>query len=291
MWLPVLVGLALAGPDAETDPATLPQPGIGALPPEVLGVASAVRDRPLPERMAAISEVLLGRPYVNDPMGEGGGHDPDPFARYDAFDCLTYAEEVLALSLAGDPAHAAAVRDDLRYDGEPSYAHRRHFMELQWVPAAVERGWLVDTTATLGPVRHLEKVVDQATWDAWGPRSRFPIDDEAMPSGTMALDVLTLDDALAAVDRIPPGSLVLTVREDRVGVPIWTTHVGFVVPTDDGLRLRHATKLGSGGTRDQSLAWYLDHIRSYRWKVAGITVLTPIEAGPRRSRLPPGTEG
>ena len=283
LWV---LATALAGPGAETDPSTLPQPTIGAIPHEVLSVARSVHDQPLPERMAAVSEVLLGRPYVNDPMGEGGGHDADPLARYDAFDCLTYTEEVLALSMAGDPAHAASVRSSMRYDGAPSYASRRHFMELQWVPGVLRDGWLRDTTADYGAVRQLKKTVDQHTWDGWGPRKRFPIADERMPSGEMTLDVLPLETAIAVADEIRPGSIVLTVREDRAGVPIWTTHVGFVVPTASGTRMRHATKLGSGGTKEHGVRWYLEHIRSYRWKVAGITILEPQAYGPRLSRLP-----
>jgi hypothetical protein len=103
----------------------------------------------------------------------------------------------------------------------------------------------------------------------------------------MTLDVLPLEQAIEAAERIAPGSIVLTVREDRAGVPIWTTHVGMVVPTDEGPRMRHATKLGSGGTKDHSVRWYLEHIRSYRWKVAGVTILEPLEPGPRLSLLPP----
>src|SRR5262245_55177664 len=121
-----------AEPD-EAAPGALRTPSIGApIPAEVLAVATAVRNRPLPERMGAVSSALLGRPYVSDPMGEGVLPDADPFARYDAFDCLTFAEEVLALTLAPDPVHAAEVRASLRYGDEPrDYVHRRHFMELQ----------------------------------------------------------------------------------------------------------------------------------------------------------------
>ena len=273
---------SLAGPGAETPAEALPQPAVGAIPDEVVQAALDARDLPLPERMEAISRVLMGRPYVADPMGEGEGYDPDPIARYDAFDCLTFTEEVLALSLAGDPAHAGPIRAALRYDdGEIDYVHRRHFMELQWIPSVLRDGWVRDTTADYGEVIHMEKSVDAATWAGWGPRVRFHHTDDQLPVGTMALDVLPLDQAIEAADRIRPGSIILTVREDRAGVPIWTTHVGFVVHTDDGLRLRHATKLGSGGTKEHSLRWYLEHIRSYRWKVAGITVLEPVEPGPR----------
>lgn len=281
-WLALAIGLAWGGPEGETPHEALPQPDIGTLPSEVLQAARAAAGLSLPERMERVSAVLMGRPYVNDPMGEGVAPDADPIARYDAFDCLTFAEEVLALSMSPDPAHAADVRRALRYDdGEVAYAKRRHFMELQWIPAVVRDGWLIDSTASYGEVIHLEKQVDAALWRGWAPRSRFPLSDEELPQGTMALDVLPLETAIQVVDDIRPGSLILTVRTDKPGVPIWTTHVGFVVPTERGLRLRHATKLGSGGTREQDLRWYLEHIRSYRWKVAGIAILEPVDFGPR----------
>ena len=284
-WL-LALSVAVAGPGAETDPATLPQPTVGSVPDDVLAAAEATRGQPLAERMEAISSVLLGRPYVADPMGEGQGVDLDPVARYDAFDCLTFTEEVLALSLAGDPSHAAPIRAALRYDdGTVDYVKRRHFMELQWVPAVLRDGWLSDTTAEYGSVLHMEKAVDDATWSGWPARKRFHHTDAQLPSGTMSLDVLPLETAIQMADQIRPGSIILTVREDRAGVPIWTTHVGFVVHTEQGVRMRHATKLGSGGTKEHGLRWYLEHIRSYRWRVAGITILEPQELGPRRAGL------
>lgn len=271
-------------------PAAEASPELGVIPEPILELARSVSDRPLPERMGAISGALLGRPYVSDPLGEGSGVDPDPIARYDAFDCLTFTEEVLALSMAGDPAHAAQIRRDLRYGvGHPiDYVHRRHFMELQWIPGVVEDGFLRITTSEYGPVQVLHKEVDANTWKWWRSRSKFAHTDEQLPSGTMHLEVLDLDTALAAADRIRPGSVILTVREDRPGVPLWVTHVSLVVPTEGGgSTMRHATKIGSGGTRDHGLAWYIEHLESYvNWKVAGIAVLEPVELGPRRPAAP-----
>jgi hypothetical protein len=259
--------------------------GIGSIPPEVLAVAEAARGKALPERVGDISAALLARPYVSDPMGEGTAPDADPLARYDAFDCLTFAEEVLALAMAGDPAHAAEIRSSLRYgEGVPrDYVHRRHFMELQWIPGVVAEGWLRDTTREYGEVVTLDKEVTAATWRGWGARKNFAHRDEELPVGRMHLDVLGLDAARAAADRIRPGSVILTVRVDRPGVPLWVTHVSLVVPgPDGGTTMRHATKIGSGGTRDHGLGWYVDHLRTYRnWPVLGIAILEPVEQGPR----------
>lgn len=294
-------GLALAAPELFEDgdpPATgepaateaAPPPtgwaGLGLIPPEVAAAARDAASLPLPDRMAAISRTLLGRPYLADPLGEGAPPDADPLVRYDVFDCLTFVEEVLALSLAGDPNHAGAVRNALRYgDAPPSYATRRHFMELQWIPGNVAAGWLRDTTASYGEVVHLERDWTAADWANWAGRSKFHHTDAELPVGRMALDVLPLATARAVADRIAPGSILLTVRSDQPWKPLWITHVGFVFAGEDGKPIvRHATKLGSGGTRDHTLAAYLDKVEAYpNWPVLGVAVLEPLDAGPRRT--------
>ncbi len=265
-------------------PAT---PPLGALPDALRDGAERSLDLPLPARMKAVSEPLLGLPYLVDPLGEGSGHDPDPLARYDAFDCLTFVEEVLALALAGDPVHAAPIRLGLRYDGSPSYADRHHFMELQWIPSAIADGWLRDATGDYGATVRFEREVTDSLWRNWSGRAAFALTDEQLPTGLMGLDVLPLDEAIAAADRLRPGSIVLTVREDRPWVPLWITHLGIVIEHDGARLFRHASRMKSGPvTRDNRLRPYLELLGSYKnWKTAGVVVLEPIEFGPRRSRL------
>jgi hypothetical protein len=99
----------------------------------------------------------------------------------------------------------------------------------------------------------------------------------------MRLDVLTLDEAARVAEAVRPGSLVLTVRVDRAGVPLWVTHVSLLVAGPDGQAvIRHATKIGDGGTRDHGFRWYLDHLRTYdKWDVLGVSILEPVEQAPR----------
>lgn len=289
--LALALDLARAEPAGADTGAELPNPPppVGAAPSAVLEVALAARELDLSGRIEAISGALLHVPYVSDPLGEGVLPDADPLVRYDAFDCLTYAEEVLALALAPDPSHAARVRLDLRYGGDaPTYANRHHFMELQWLPSAVARGWLRETTAEYGPVVVFEREVTPATWAAWGGRRRFAMPDEALPVGPMRLEYLTLETALEAVDRIRPGSVIMTVREDRPWVPIWISHVGFAVSGPEPT-IRHATNMRSAmETRDHGLAWYLRHLMTYKnWKAVGIAIYEPIDPAPRATAARP----
>ncbi len=278
----VLLGAAFEVGDAEL--GIRGPGGVGEMPIEVSEAAAAAAMLPLPERMRAVSEALLAQPYLLDPLGEGQGIDGDPLARYDAFDCLTFLEETLALALSADPAGAGRVRKELRYgDGPVSYETRHHFMEMQWIPANEKRGFIRKTTGDYGEKTiRLSKTVTLDTWSRWARRHLFPLKDADLPMGPMSLDVLPLDAALRVVDEIRPGTLVFTVRSDRGGVPIWISHVGFTVPADSPT-VRHATKMGSDRSRDHSLSWYLEHLKTYKnWTALGVSLYEPVEQGPRR---------
>jgi hypothetical protein len=97
------VGIATADPGAVEDgaasagltvlpipPLPLGPPPTGALPAAIRDAAIRSRHLPIGARMREVSAPMLGRPYAFDPLGEGTGIDPDPLARYDAYDCLTF---------------------------------------------------------------------------------------------------------------------------------------------------------------------------------------------------------
>ncbi len=261
----------------------------GVIPAELVDVAREVSALPLGERMERVSRPMLGKPYLVDAVGEGVLPDVDPPARYDVYDCLTFVEEVLALAMPADPLAAPMIRNQLRYtDGQPAYENRRHFMLEQWIPENLASGWLKDITAEFGETHLLHKEVTAQTWSAWKHRRKFLLPDDALPTGGYTLPLLSLDAAIEAAERIPPGALILTVRRSKSYIPIVVTHIGFVVPSDSEARMRHATKMGKRVVRDERLAWYFDHVRWYDWwQVEGISILMPQELGPRKSRLTP----
>ena len=85
------------------------------IPSDIRQAVVSSKNDQIGQRMSEISEAFIGIPYVLDPMGESVGIDVDPIIRYDAFDCLTYVEEVLALSLSFSPESASMLRQQLRY--------------------------------------------------------------------------------------------------------------------------------------------------------------------------------
>lgn len=281
----VRVAVADAAAARRAPPQVVPERW--TLPVAVLDRIRAAATRPVGERLAIATQPFLGLPYRNDAAGEGEGVDPDPPARYDVFDCLTFVEEMYGVVLAGDPVHAPLIRDALRYEGAVRYENRRHFMEAMWVPSAIRQGLFEDITPRLGPARTLTKNVTRDTWLGWGRRRLFKIPDDHLPVGTWTLNYLDLAAAEAAVAKIPAGALILTLRVDRGWIPVVTTHVSMVIAGESEPMMRHATRMGNQKVRDDRLGWYVHHLRDYvNWPALGITVLQPREQGPRISALP-----
>lgn len=283
-------------------PLTELRPGVRFIPerwtiPEAtLSAVRAIQTATIGRRMEAASRGWLGLPYLNEAAGEDDADDPDPPARYDSFDCLTFVEEVLGLTLAGDPLHAPSVRDALRYKNagprpawRRSYDERRHFMEAEWLPDAVRDGLLVDITDRVGPARQLVHVVTTKTWQNWRHTRFFHLPPALYPVGPWTMQYLDLPTAAASVQNIPPGALVLTMRQPQTWAPIVITHVSLVVQDESGkVHMRHATRMGSQKVRDDDLTWYVNHLNDYvKWPSLGIAVYLPREQGPRISALTP----
>ena len=254
---------------------------------EEAALMESLRDASIGERVRAHSESWLGLPYLDGGFGEGGGVDPDPMIRRDAFDCLTLVEEVLALSLATDPAGVHAIRMGLRYrnGGPATYENRRHFMLAEWIPGTIEEGWMEEITSNYEGAERMHWEVSSDTWAGWSKRHLFPLADTRLPVGAEEFWYLPIDAALAAVNDIPPGTVVFTLRQPFAHLPIAITHVGIVVDTGQPT-LRHATKIGDDMVKDHPLEWYIDHLRTYvNWPAAGVILLAPREIGPRRLRF------
>jgi hypothetical protein len=237
------------------------------------------RQQELHERIDVISKSLLGRDYRLDPMGEGVAPDDDPIVQYEAFDCLTYVEEVLSLALSDDTLSVDTLRQNLRYQSNVvTYAKRNHFMELQWIPSAIRQGYLKDITMTIGKTVPVTTDVTASTWARWRHRNRFSLTEAQRPVGTFSLQVLPLAEAMLAVDQFPAGSIVLSVHTPRTNTPTLVSHLGFVVP---GTRptLRHASTLGSKKVQDTPLYTHLRRLQTayHVWPMLGVVILMPQE--------------
>jgi hypothetical protein len=214
----------------------------------------------LPRRVEAVSELFLGTPYKLDALGEGpdGEFDRDPLIRFDAFDCTTFVETVMALSLESDLESAARTLQKIRYkDGQIGYATRNHITELDWVPNNVRAGYLRDITSEVAGRDAIEmsKTVSKRDWlrksmvsfegqfseeekrrllpklQALGERFR---DERA------TLTVLPVHALPRAMARIPSGTIANLVRADQPGEESIVSHQVLLIKKNDGWCVRHA---------------------------------------------------
>lgn len=237
--------------------------------------------KPIGLRMEYITRPLLQTPYLLDGIGEEQYPDTDPIVRYDAFDCLSFIEEAIALSLGDTEEEVDFVRKELRYgNGDISYTNRNHFMESQWIPNAIAKGYLVDITHNVGETHIVSKTLTQHNWERWKSRPKFALDIGQFPVGTTKFGVLSLDVAIQSISTFPEGALLVIVRQNNPYNPVWITHLGFVVRSETNpkdVKIRHATKMSSGGVKEHNLLWYFEHIRLYSGPMEGILVLMPQE--------------
>lgn len=224
-------------------------------------------------RMLAASERFLGARYQLSPLGEGRGRDSDPLMRFDAFDCLTLVEQVMALAIAPTWEDVPQTLLRIRYDGDAVWEKRKHIMEAQWLPLNVRAGFLEDITAEVagGTAVEERKVLGDAAWaSAQGKKLALPAGAE--PRGAFLLEESRPEQAALRLRRAPSGSIVVVVRADRPNSVTRVTHVGLLVQTPQGPVLRHASK-SYRRVADEPLAHFLKrNLEFAQWTVSGLSV-------------------
>ena len=238
----------------------------------------ALKQQPLPLRLAAASERFLGTPYLLSPLGEGEGHDPDPLVRFDAVDCVTMVEEAMALSLAPDDSQLVPVLSRIRYAGEPAWSGRNHIMEAQWLPQNLAKGLVRDVTRRYGgeQTRRVVKTLSAKSWRQKSARG-LALEPASQPLGAFALDIIPARQALAALASAPSGLIVVVVRADKPSLVTRVSHVGVLVQGPKGPVLRHASRTFKK-VIDEPLAHYLARNLDFAaWTIEGLALFEPLE--------------
>ena len=190
-------------------------------------------------RVLALTDALLGRPYLAFTL-VGGPDEPEQMvSRLDGFDCVTFVESVWALAWSRHPDDYERHLRALRYkDGQVAWLNRNHFMNL-WIARNVlaERAepLLRDAYVQTGELRSLSAL------------PHYPV--QAWNVGYVPSSAL---DVLAAHAR--PGDLVGFVSNKP---NLDTFHVGLLVPDEEGgVAVRHAGR-SAGHVLHQQLADFL----------------------------------
>ena len=244
----------------------------------------------LAQRVEAVSELFLGVPYKLGSLGEGpdGEFDRDPLIRFDAFDCTTFVETVMALSLDSDLESAMRTLQKIRYkDGQIGYAARNHFIELDWVPNNVRAGYLHDITSDVAG-RNAVKVRKTISKRRWYLRkSRVSIEggftEDAkkplalklqhlgshFPDQRATLTVLPLKALPLALANIPSGTIANLVHASQRYKETIVSHQVFLIKKSDGWYVRHAA---SDKTVEDDPIDILARYKDSRWPLVGLNL-------------------
>ncbi len=231
------------------------------------------------EKIEYYSEQFLGAKYGKDPLGEGvvnrnlakgdisANYDRDPLYRFDKFDCMTFVETVVALSISNDFISFKQNMSRIRYkDGEASFLNRNHFMALDWIPN--NSNFIEDVTDSISTYTPsvLMRDIDKKKW--FKKNHGFDLDYILELASISYIPINKVN-----YDAIPSGSIINVVRpltnvKKSIGTNILVFHTGFAVRKDGELYFRHASSK-RGMIVDERLKDYLSQYRN----VDGINVL------------------
>lgn len=171
---------------------------------------------------------FLGKPYCNSPLGEGAPPDDDPLIRFDAFDCTTFVETVLANGNLDK-------LNKIRYkNAKVDFFARNHFVETDWLKNNAELMENVSSKYAKTAIRTVE--IDKENWFKHVHGLTYHV-----PPQTADIEYIPYE----YVSELNPKNtmVVLFVADnpkirDKIGTDLAITHMGLWLP--NGM-LRHAS--------------------------------------------------
>jgi Protein of unknown function (DUF1460) len=207
-------------------------------------------------RIEILSRHFLGHPYQTKPL-IGSAETPEAFTvSLDAFDCVTYIETILALSLAANSDEFEEWLRKIRYeDGHIAWERRNHYMT----------GWL-RSNLRAGAVRRLPL-----------PDIRVRVKERTLNGVPGLRPIRTRFTCVPkpSIPRLAPhletGDLIF-FASTRKHLDVF--HCGIIVRNHARLLVRHASR-SRGGVVEQKLNDFLKENR-----MAGVIIARPKERLP-----------
>lgn len=248
------------------------------------------KNRPtdITSRVDFFSQLFLDKPYLAGAQGEGvqGEFDQSPLYRFDQFDCVTYVNNVLALTFSNnlDEFKKNILRLNY-YHADPTYENRFHFMSIDWNPQNQRNGFLKDMTTQISNiVAYAEGDIDKPNWflhrDEQDIKLIHPISQNEIKKQVARLrhfshqfqkewvrlpylPLTLLLDHEDNLNHIPHGSVIEIVRpnwdlREKIGTRLHVSHVGFAIRQGNELYFRHA----SSEQKKVTSVLLIDYLRS-----------------------------
>jgi hypothetical protein len=219
------------------------------------------RSDSMPEQIATQSARFLGKPYLLHPL------DEKTLYRFDAFDCETYVDTVLALVFSNNNDEFKKNMNEIRYaDGKPTFYTRNHFPSADWIPHNVKKGFvywspLNDHTISL--------FIQKRAWFAAQTKKPVPA---SIKDVRVTLPYIPLEEVSQRATKIPQGAIIFIVKPTFLLI----SHMGFALWKNNTLYFREASTL-AGKVTDVELLPYLQAQSQFRYPIRGISVLVPNE--------------
>lgn len=171
---------------------------------------------------------FLGVKYINSPLGEAVTPDTDPLIRFDAFDCTTFVETVLA---DGDINKLNRIRYQ---DGKIGFLARNHFIESDWLPNNSD---IVENSSRKYEKTKIRTVtIDKQNWF----KTVHNISTKHTPT-TVHLEYIPYENITKITNKDTMIVLFITDNpkiRDKIGTDLAVVHMGLLLP--NGI-LRHAS--------------------------------------------------
>lgn len=171
---------------------------------------------------------FLGVKYQDSPLGEEMPPDNDPIIRFDAFDCTTFVETVLADS---DKEKLNRIRYK---NGQVGFLNRNHFIETDWIQNNSDIVENVSKKYAETQIRTV--VIDKSNW--FKKNYNISID---VPLQKVNFEYIPYQYANQITVDKPVIVLFITDNpkmRDTIGTDLAVVHMGFLMP--NGV-LRHAS--------------------------------------------------
>lgn len=225
--------------------------------PTGLDAAEAVRlleeaaEPDLRKRIDRLSELLLGRAYIEGSLGGGPGLPEELRISLSAFDCVTFIETVLALAAARTIGEFIDAIRRIRYEGgEIDWTRRNHYM-VDWARNNEERGFIRNhTTGIYARAKNCKLNLIAG-----------------LPEKTTSFFYYSTQNLADIEGLFETGDLILFVSTKET---LDVFHTGFLIERKGRWILRHATRT-AGAAIDQELVEFIN-----QYSLAGFVLLRPL---------------
>lgn len=222
------------------------------------------------EKIPFFSSYFIGSRAELGPLGEGNEdlYDRDPLYSLTVFDCTTFVETVMALSLSENIDDFLPNLIKIRYEnGKISFKNRNHFISLDWIPNNTVSGFLKDVTSEIGPAQVANAIIDKKNWYKKLNLSNIKGRDDLSQEDKLVLleslrslgeDFTPLSAKILFIDlnlifknpkilnSIPNGAIISIIKPNwdltsTIGTHLNVSHQGIAIWKDGSLFYRHAS--------------------------------------------------